>query len=73
MEGAYGEYFSEKPPPVAPELAKQLEAEYRGFRQEIRGLGFELIRERPGWPFGVGERPAWMFRARPGRAAGELA
>lgn len=58
MEGAYGQYVLEKPPPVAPELAEQLEAEYRGLRQEIRGLGFELVREGPGWPFGVWERPA---------------
>lgn len=64
MEGAYGEYYLDDPPPVAPELAKRLKAEYRGFRQEMRGLGFELLRESPGWPFGVWERPTWLFRAR---------
>ena len=64
MEGAYGEYYLEDPPPVSPELAKRLKAEYRGLRQDLRGLGFELVRERPGWPFGVRERPTWLFRAR---------
>jgi hypothetical protein len=64
MEGAYGEYYLDDPPPVAPELAKRLRSEYRGLRQEIRELGFELVRERPGWPFGVRERPRWCPGAR---------
>lgn len=64
MEGAYGEAYLEDPPPVAPELATRLKAEYRGFRQELRALGFALVRESPGWPFGVWERPEWMFRVR---------
>ncbi|MGP9536750.1 hypothetical protein ACT3SP_01990 [Brachybacterium sp. AOP43-C2-M15] len=53
MEGTYGEYHLEDPPPVAPELAERLEAECRGFRQEIRGPGFELVPEGAPWPFGV--------------------
>ena len=53
MEGAYGELYLEDPPPVASELAARLEAEYRGFRHEIRGLGFELDREADRWPFDV--------------------
>ena len=53
MEGAYGQQFLEDPPPVAPELATKLEAEYCGIRQEIRGLGFELEAEESHWPFDV--------------------
>ena len=53
MEGAYGELYLEDPPPVASELAARLESEYRGFRREIRGLGFELDREADRWPFDV--------------------
>lgn len=73
MDGAYGELFLDDPPPVAPELATRLEAESGGFCQEIRELGFEFDRERPGWPFGVRGRPRWLFRMRSGRAAGEQA
>ncbi len=53
MEGAYGELYLEDPPAVASELAARLESEYRGFRREIRGLGFELDREADRWPFDV--------------------
>jgi len=51
MNGTYGELFLDVPPPVEPELATRLEAENRGFRQEIRGLGFEFDREADRWPF----------------------
>jgi hypothetical protein len=53
MEGAYGDLHLENPPPVAPTLAKRLEAEYCGFRREIRELGFDLESEESRWPFDV--------------------